>query len=159
MLNAAVRLHQIAPSGIVIAVRHRTCRSAKYTRCKGVRRFGLDIPRIIVRPNVGFVERAVVLTNKLPQHVIHIAVLHHARRIGDLRDVAVIIVAIIVRCTGYHATVFTRFYLADQLGNKGCFDVRDKSYRRDTTYPLWVLSQQDLRVISIGWFLGLDRTH
>lgn len=121
MLNAAVRLHQIAPSGIVIAIRHRTCRSAKYTRCKGVRRFGLDIARIIVRPNVGFVERTVVFTSELPQTIVRVTILHHARSIFDVRNIAVLIVAIIVRRAGYHTTVFACFYLAVELGNKDAF--------------------------------------
>ena len=121
MLNAAVRLHQIAPSGIVIAVRHRTCRSAKYTRCKGVRRFGLDIAHIIVRPNVGFVERTVVFASELPQTIVRVTILNHARSIGDLRDVAVGVVGgntekIFPLCVPFFAQshlgfIFARFFV------------------------------------------------
>ena len=65
--------------------------------CESIHVFIGHVARIIVRPRISRVHRAVVLTNQLTEVIVMILVLNNPCGILDLRDVAVDVVHVSVR--------------------------------------------------------------
>ena len=93
------RIVVVCPQACV-AVAVGALNTAESSCCERIGLFAGYITRKIVRPGITLSKRSVIFTDKTVKSVVIILILYYAVRVGYLRNVAVIVVGVIVGSCG-----------------------------------------------------------